>query len=68
MKLKIGAGVVFSALAPVTALIIQLVTTKEDFSCSEGFSCHQPTQLLWLIFPVIFAAIGLMHIFTAGEY
>ena len=68
MKFKIGAGVVFSALAPATVLIIQIVTTKEDFSCSEGFTCHQPTQLLWLIIPVIFGAIGLMHIFTAGEY
>ena len=67
MKLKIGTGVMFSAFAPASALIIQLVITKDDFSCDEGFSCHQPTHLLWLILPVIFASIGLMHIFTAGK-
>jgi hypothetical protein len=67
MKLKIGAGVVFSALSPITALVIQLVVTGNDFSCSEaGFSCHQPVKLLWIIVPVVFLSIGLMHIFTAG--
>lgn len=67
MKLKIGAGVIFIALSPITALVIQLVVTRNDFSCSEaGFTCHQPAKLLWIFVPVIFLSIGLMHIFTAG--
>lgn len=68
MKIKIGAGVIFTSLSPIMALVIQIVVTKGDFSCSEGFSCHRPTQLLWLIVPVVLLAVGLMHIFTAGEY
>ena len=67
IKLKIGAGVVFSALSPITALVIQLVITRNDFSCSDaGFSCHQPVKLFWIVIPVIFLSIGSMHIFTAG--
>ena len=67
MKLKIGAGVVFSALSPITALVIQLAVTRNDFSCSDaGFSCHQPVKLFWVVIPVIFLSIGSMHIFTAG--
>ena len=68
MKIKIGASVIFTSLSPIMALVIQLVVTKGDFSCNEGFSCHRLTQLLWLIVPVVLLAVGLMHIFTAGEY
>ena len=68
MKLKIGAGVFFGALAPATALIIQLVTRREEFSCSEGPTPSCPHhQLLWIVIPVVFMSVGLMHIFTAGE-
>ena len=60
MKLKIGMGVLFTALSPAVAIIIQFVVGTD--------SSHSLAHLLWLIVPTVFLAFGHTNFFTAGIY
>ena len=55
MRVKLGAGVLFTALSPAAAMTVQFVADSRPL-----------THMLWLILPIVFLSIGDMSIFTAG--
>ena len=58
MRLKIGLGVLFTALAPAAAMVFQFALVT--------FDIHPLIHLIWLILPTTFLGIGHMNINTAG--
>lgn len=59
MKLKIGVGVVFTAISPTAAMIIQFTL--------GNIHAYPLKHLLWMILPILFLSIGHMNIYTAGR-